>query len=310
MPSICPVFSKNCYPSQNIVECTLCRKWVHHGNRLKCSGLTDFEFQEHTLDEFKPFECDHCIGVRVASENNSICVQLPFPVECDENIFGKPPPTPKPDVLSMSPEQLKKFVKQCDEIKDYVTKSNDSENDQLTNCINSQYYDIKKFKKTKIDKNSSLGLFHTNIASLNAHIDDLRDLLSRLDFTFDVIGISEHRIKKDNKPSNNIDLQGYNEFIFEPSGTACGGTGFYIHEKHDFLERDDIKLNSPSDFEAMFVELVLPDRKNLIIGCIHRHPSSTVSLKDFNEQYIQPIIHKISEEKKNVPSWVISMLIS
>ena len=78
------------------------------------------------------------------------------------------------------------------------------------------------------------------------------------------------------------------------SGTACGGTGFYIHEKHDFIERDDLKLNSPSDFEAMFVELVLPDRKNLIIGCIYRHPSSTVSLKDFNEQYIQPIIHKIS----------------
>ena len=48
----------------------------------------------------------------------------------------------------------------------------------------------------------------------------------------------------------------------------------------------------------MFVELVLPDRKNLIIGCIYRHPSSTVSLKDFNEQYIQPIIHKISQEKK------------
>ena len=223
---------------------------------------------------------------------------LPYPVECEGNIFGKPTPSPKPDVSSMSPDQLKKFVKQCNEIKDYVTKSTESENDQLTTSVNSQYYDIKKFKNTKFDKSSSFGLFHANIASLNAHIDDLRDLLSRLDFTFDVIGLSEHKIRKDKNPSNNIDILGYNEFIFEPSGTAFGGTGFYIHEKHDFIVRDDLRLNSPSDFEAMFIEIVFPDRKNLVIGCIYRHPSSNISLDDFNELYIQPILHKISKEKK------------
>ena len=53
MPSICPVCSKNCYSSQNVVECTSCKNWIHHGNRLRCSGLTDVEFQDHTLDEFK-----------------------------------------------------------------------------------------------------------------------------------------------------------------------------------------------------------------------------------------------------------------
>ena len=298
MPSICPVCSKNCYSSQNVVECTSCKNWIHHGNRLRCSGLTDIEFQDHTLDEFKPFECDYCVSLRISSENNSIFLRLPFPVECEGNIFGKPSPVPKSDVTSLSPDQLKKFVKQCDDIKNFVTKSNEPENDQLSTTINSQYYDIKKFNKLKIDKKSSLGLFHANIASLNLHIDDLRDLLSRLDFCFDVIGISEHRIKKGQKPSNNIDLQGYNEFIFEPTGTACGGTGFYIHEKHDCIERKDLNLNFPSDFEASFVEIVLPDRKNLVVGCIYRHPSSKISVNDFNELHIQPILHKISQEKK------------
>ena len=47
-------------------------------------------------------------------------------------------------------------------------------------------------------------------------------------------------------------LKGYNEFIFEPTGTACGGTGFYVNEKLDFLVRDDLKLNSPSNYKAMF----------------------------------------------------------
>ena len=260
--------------------------------------MTDSEFDAHKLDEFKPFECDNCVSLRVSSENNSIFVKLPFPIECEDNIFGKPQITSKPDVLSLSPNQLKKFVKQCEEISNYVTKSNESENDQITSLVNSKYHDIKQFNKIKYDKKSSFGLFHTNIASLNAHVDDLRDLLARLPFDFDVIGITEHKIKQDKTPSNNISLQGYSKFVFEPTGTACGGAGFYIHEKHDFLERNDLNLNSPSDFEAMFVEIVLPDRKNLIIGCIYRHPSSKVSIDDFNEKYIQPIIHKISKEKK------------
>ena len=169
MPSICPVCSK--HSSQNVVACSNCKKWIHHGNRLKCSGLTDVEFQEHCLDEFKPFECDYCVSLRISHENNSIFMKLPFLVECEENIFGKPPPTPKPDVTSMSPEQLKKFVKQCEEIKNCVTKSNEEENDQLSLTINSQYYDIKKFNKTKIDKKSRFGLFPVNIASINLHID-------------------------------------------------------------------------------------------------------------------------------------------
>ena len=298
MPSTCSVCSKSCYSSQNVVECSTCKKWIHHGNRLRCSGLTDVEFQEHSLDEFKPFECDYCVSLRISHENNAIFVKLPFPVECEENVFGKPFSIPKPDITSISPEHLKKFLKQYEEIKDLITKSNETENDQLTSTINSQYYDIKKFNKTKIDKKSSFGLFHANIASLNLHIDDLRDLLGRLDFTFDVIGISEHKIKKGQEPSNNIDLQGYNEFIFEPTETDYGGTGFYINEKHDHIVRDDLTRNFPSDFEAFFVEIILPDRKNLVIGCIYRHPSSKLSVNDFNEQHIQPILHKISREKK------------
>ena len=63
---------------------------MHHDNRLKCSGLTDAEFEEHKNDEFKPFECDHCVAVKIAKENGKAFVELPFPVECKGNIFGKP----------------------------------------------------------------------------------------------------------------------------------------------------------------------------------------------------------------------------
>ena len=95
-------------------------------------------------------------------------------------------------------------------------------------------------------------------------------------YNFDVIGISEHKITKEKLPSNNITLPGYEEFIYEPTGTTHGGAGFYIKTGLDYVVRDDLKLNTPSFFEAMFIEIILPDRKNLIVGCIYRHPSESI----------------------------------
>ena len=298
MPHICPVCTKNCYPSQNWLECTSCRKWVHHGNRLECSGLTDTEFNEHKVDELKPFECDYCISERIAKVNNDIFLRLPFPIECEGNIFGKPEPKIQPDITSMTPDQLKKFVHQCNLI-DNQLKSNEDENDEtLSSLVNSRYYDIKQFNSIKFDKPSSFSLMHVNVASLNAHIDDLKTVLSRLKTNFDVIGISEHKISHNNLPSNNIDIPGYNEFIFEPTATTHGGTGFFIKNDLDFMVRSDLRLNSPSNFEAMFVEIILPDRKNLIIGCIYRHGSSSLPIQKFSEDHLQPLLHKISQERK------------
>ena len=48
-------------------------------------------------DSDKLYECDHCVGLKIANENNSVFVRLPFPVECEGNIFGKPEEKRKPD---------------------------------------------------------------------------------------------------------------------------------------------------------------------------------------------------------------------
>ena len=298
MPLICPVCTKGLFSSQNRLECTHCNKWVHHGNRLHCSALTDEEFQDHVVDNLKPFECDHCISERVSKENNSYFMRLPFPVECEGNIFGKPYiKTSKPDITTLSPSQLKKFVEECQVINEHLN-SDDEEDELLTTSVNSKYHDIKSLNALKPDKKSSLGIIHVNIASLNAHIDDLRTVLSRLKFDFDVIGISEHKIREDCPPSNNIDIPGYNEFIFQPTSTSHGGTGFYIKNNLDYIERHDLTLNSPSNFEASFVEIVLPNRKNLIVGCIYRHGASSLPIRDFTENHLQPLLFKISKEKK------------
>ena len=297
MPPTCPVCTKCIYNSyQNSVQCTSCNGWVHHNNRLKCSGLTETEFENHQKDPDKPFECDHCISVKISKENNSYFTRLPFPVECEDNIFGKPEAKCTPDISSMSSSQLKKFIQECESIEKQFSSDDFNNDELLTSTVNSKYYNVSNFNKIKIDKKSSFGLFHVNIASLNKHFDDLHELLSRLKFDFDVIGISEHKIGKDGHPLNNISLPGYDEFIFEPTGTTHGGTGFYIKNGLDYVIRHDLKLNTPSFFEAMFVEIILPDRKNLIVGCIYRHPSE--SIREFSTDYLEPILSKINKEKK------------
>ena len=61
------------------------------------------------------------------------------------------------------------------------------------------------------------------------------------------------------------------------------------------------KLNSPGNFEAKFIEIILPDRKNVIIGCIYRHGSG-IPLRDFTNNLLEPLTMRI----KSACLWVFS----
>ena len=119
-----------------------------------------------------------------------------------------------------------------------------------------------------------------------------------LNYKFDIIGISEHKIIKDTLPSNNIPIPGYEEFIFEPTDTTHGGTCFYIKDNIDYIIRKDLQIKSPGDFESMFIETQFPKKKNLIVGCVYRHPNSDISIQEFTNFHLQPILQKISTENK------------
>ena len=114
----------------------------------------------------------------------------------------------------------------------------------------------------------------------------------------DVIGISEHKIQKVNeKPSVNINIPGYHEFLFQPTETTHGGTGFYLKDHIDYVERKDLDFNSVGDFESSFIEIKFPKKKNLF-GCIYRHPTSNIPVHEFNQCCIDPLLHKINSENK------------
>ena len=66
----------------------------------------------------------------------------------------------------------------------------------LKNTILSKYYSPNDFITSKISK-KCFSIFHLNIASLERHHDDLVSLVSVLDFNFDIIGITESKIRND-----------------------------------------------------------------------------------------------------------------
>ena len=53
-------------------------------------------------------------------------------------------------------------------------------------------------------------------------------IISLLEYKFDIIGISEQKIKKGDVPTANVDIPGYETFVYKPTDFSHGGTGFYL----------------------------------------------------------------------------------
>ena len=56
--------------------------------------------------------------------------------------------------------------------------------------------------------------------------------------------------------------------------------------------------DAPGEFESTFLEIIIPNKKNIIVGCIYRHPSSSISIEDFSKEYLEPVLLHISRENK------------
>ena len=288
----CPTCEKYWRKGQASIQCSSCKGWVHHNNRLKCSKLSNEEFIVHTSNENLGWNCVKCD-----------LLALPFN-DLNDNDFiinstGHNNFTSSDVTVIVNHDKLK-FSANCDNLTASFRSNDDNDEDEsyLDTGIDSRYYDIDDFLKCKPDKTSSFGMLNLNIASISKHIDDLRLILSLLEFNWDIIGISEHKIHAGKTPSVNIDLTGYKEFIFQPTETDFGDTGFYIRDNIDFIERPDLSFNSAGDYESCFIEIKFKGKKNLIVGCIYRHPTSEISLEDFSQTIIEPLLEKIKKEKK------------
>ena len=83
---------------------------------------------------------------------------------------------------------------------------NGDEKENELNLPNCKYRDTDYFKNiTKDFRRKVLSFFHMNVCSLNKNFDDFNILLSDLNVSFDILAITETRIKRNS--SSPINLQ-------------------------------------------------------------------------------------------------------
>ena len=83
-----------------------------------------------------------------------------------------------------------------------------------------------------------------SVCSLTKNFDDSNILLSELNVSFDILAITESRIKKDS--SSAINLQLNNDLIkHTPTESSAGGTLLYINKRPSYQLRDHLKIYDP-----------------------------------------------------------------
>ena len=118
--------------------------------------------------------------------------------------------------------------------------------------------------------------------SLQLHLEQLEThLLDELNFDFDILGISETKIRTSSLERNlNLNIPGYS-FEFVPTPLASGGVGMYINER---LHYNVIERISNHAFQSLWIEISSESKKNTVCGIIYRqHNSPDSFLKYFNE---------------------------
>ena len=96
---------------------------------------------------------------------------------------------------------------------------------------------------------------------------------------------------------NNIDLKNYHTLIPTCTKTEKGGTAIYVLKDHDSIERYDLKTCNIG-YESTLVEIINIKSKNIIIGCIYRHPHYN-SLQEFTQYMINTLL-KLNKENKEI----------
>ena len=162
-----------------------------------------------------------------------------------------------------------KAKKNCASTEDLMNQLNkldsDDENDNQSK-INCKYMSIEDINNLGL-KDDNCSILHLNISSLPFHIDELKTNLSQCKKPFDIIGITETRIKKGKNPYIDISLNGYN-YESTPTESSAGGVLLYLSTDINYKCRNDLNIYKPKELESVFVETLFSDSDNFIIGCV------------------------------------------
>ena len=161
---------------------------------------------------------------------------------------------------------------------------------------NCEYYPIEDFK---LDKKSSLNIFHNNFNGLESKHDHLCEFLDHRKQKFDIIMITETSEKNDHGDFlTNVKIPNF-QLYSTPTLSRNGGTAIYARDSFDSFERSDLKVMNPN-FESTWLEIKNKKSKNILCGVIYRHPNEETSKHKAFLTYLDKILSKVLKENKEI----------
>ena len=169
-------------------------------------------------------------------------------------------------------------IKRCEY--NYITKylQHEEQRDLLQPCNGKKYLEI----------------FHLNISALHYNFSELHILLGNCRVNFNIIGITESRLKRNQRAIHNIDIPNYNMQQRSAEGPSDSAL-IYIKNDIIYKVRNDLKIYQSEKLESVFIEIINSNNRNIIAGCIYCHPSMEVN--EFNSLFLNILIEKQLLEK-------------
>ena len=97
--------------------------------------------------------------------------------------------------------------------------------------------------------------------------------------------------------NSNISLNNYS-FECTPTEFTAGGTLLYIANHLSYKSRNELNLYKTNQLESTFIEILNSKKCHIFVGCLYKHP--VMDNTDFNKNYLNPILDKMSKKNKQV----------
>ena len=273
----CGICYKAVKKNHKAVQCDECDLWVHIG----CNGTSNDEYELLKISD-DPWVCLVCKLV------NNLEI-LPF-TQCDNTELSSINNTNSMKFLESLPNaeitnETSKF--------DNVSSNEHEASFELPSKSCSKYYSVEEFQLLNLSKN--FNIFHTNINGLESKLDNLHEFLTGTSNKIDILALTETSEKECSGFLSNVEIDDYVKF-HTASKSSKGGTAIYINKNFDSIERSDLNIDS-IECESTWIEIKNKRSKNIVIGCIYRHPHD-----NFEEffQYLDKCLSKVATENKEL----------
>ena len=110
----------------------------------------------------------------------------------------------------------------------------------------------------------------------------------------DILAITETTENQANSFLTNVNIDGFKPPLHTPSLSAKGGTALYVNSNFESFERLDLRAQT-DNFESVWVEIKNRNSKNIICGCVYRHPR--YDMDDFL-LYMENVLKTCQDENK------------